>query len=375
MLFSCPSIPPRALYSAARARQRGVALITVLMVFAIASLIAGKVIMSKAVDTQRVTGMVNRTQAYYYALAAESLAMLALRQDDQNDVDDQEMADDLEEMWAGGAIPFEIDSIGSVVVQIIDLNRFYNINNMVQGDGQVNDQELERFRHLLVELQLDPELADNLKDWLDSDDREAGYLSESSAYLEQTPAYRAANRPMLDISELRLVNGFEPEVLQVLLPHITAVATVGVVPLNVNTATDYALTTLQESVVGGQSKGLTISAAQNIISERPYDDDQDFNARSGTRNLLTSTAVNSATGQVGGATGTNQNYSRYTKRLGVTSLYYEINIRANYAGHMAYLTTVVWQEGIGANAKYVVLSRRETDNSARLAQFALDSNQ
>ena len=375
MLFSCPSIPPLALYSAARARQRGVALITVLMVFAIASLIAGKVIMSKAVDTQRVTGMVNRTQAYYYALAAESLAMLALRQDDQNDVDDQEMADDLEEMWASGAIPFEIDSIGSVVVQIIDLNRFYNINNMVQGNGQVNDQELERFRHLLVELQLDPELADNLKDWLDSDDREAGYLSESSAYLEQTPAYRAANSPRLDISELRLVNGFEPEVLQVLLPHITAVATVGVVPLNVNTATDYALTTLQESVVGGQSKGLTISAAQNIISERPYDDDQDFNARSGTRNLLTSTAVNSATGQVGGATGTNQNYSRYTKRLGVTSLYYEINIRANYAGHMAYLTTVVWQEGIGANAKYVVLSRRETDNSARLAQFSLNSNQ
>jgi len=167
-------------------------------------------------------------------------------------------------------------------------------------------------------------LADNLKDWLDADDREAGYFSESSAYLEQTPAYRAANRPMLDISELRLVNGFEPEVLQVLLPHITAVATVGVVPLNVNTATDYALTTLQESVVGGQSKGLTISAAQNIISERPYDDDQDFNARSGTRNLLTSTAVNSATGQVGGASGTNQNYSRYTKRFGVTSLYYEI---------------------------------------------------
>ena len=375
MLFLCRSIPPRPLYSAARARQRGVALITVLMVFAIASLIAGKVIMGKAVDTQRVTGMVNRTQAYYYALAAESLAMLALRQDDQNDVDDQEMADDLEEMWASGAIPFEIDSIGSVVVQIIDLNRFYNINNMVQGDGQVNDQELERFRHLLVELQLDPELADNLKDWLDSDDREAGYLSESSAYLEQTPAYRAANSPMLDISELRLVNGFEPEVLQVLLPHITAVATVGVVPLNVNTATDYALTTLQESVVGGQSKGLTISAAQNIVSERPYDDDQDFNARSGTRNLLTSTAVNSATGQVGGATGTNQNYSRYTKRLGVTSLYYEINIRANYAGHMAYLTTVVWQEGIGANAKYVVLSRRETDNSARLAQFSLNSNQ
>ena len=86
---------------------------------------------------------------------------------------------------------------------------------------------------------------------------------------------------MLDISELRLVNGFEPEVLQVLLPHITAVATVGVVPLNVNTATDFALTTLQEAVVGSQSKGLTISAAQNIVSERPYDDEPDFNTRSG----------------------------------------------------------------------------------------------
>ena len=64
-------------HSPTRGKQAGVALITVLLVFAIATLLASKIIIGKVLDVQRTTGMVNRTQAYYYALAAEDLAILA----------------------------------------------------------------------------------------------------------------------------------------------------------------------------------------------------------------------------------------------------------------------------------------------------------
>ncbi|MGB5324429.1 MAG: type II secretion system minor pseudopilin GspK [Pseudomonadales bacterium] len=345
-------------------RQRGVALITVLMVFAIATLITGKVIVGKSIDVRRVNGMVNRTQVHYYALAAESLAILALREEDQQDVDDKKPADTLEEIWASPNIAFEIDNIGEVSVQIVDLNRFYNLNNLLQEDGLVNQQELERFRNLLVELQLDSELADNLADWLDADDKEQGYLSESDAYANRSPAYRAANQRMTDLSELRLVNGFEPAVLEVLLPHVTVVNTVGVLPINVNTAGLYVLTTLQEQTTDNREQGLSLSAAQNILSEVPYENDEEFNERSGTRNIVTSSKM------TGNDSQGNTRFNSRNRHYGVSSDYFEVNISARYAGYTAYLTTQLYQEGSGNAAKYVVLSRKETDNSWRFAQFS-----
>lgn len=333
----------QSLCMTSRSKQSGVALITVLMVFAIATLIAGKVVVSKMIDTQRIAGMINRTQAYYYALAAEELAILALTADAREDADNNKLADDLEEPWAASAIPFEIDAISNVVVQIVDLNRFYNINNLLQAGGAINANELTRFRNLLVELDLDDELADNMADWLDEDNKEQGYLSESDAYAYMTPSYQAANRRFSDVSELRLVNGFDADVMARLLPHITALNQNNILQLNVNTATDYALSTLWHSPDTGDDTTIGIRRAQDVVSDRPFSDTSDFTTRA---------SVPNPTG-----------YS-------TESTYFEINVRANYAGHIAYLTTVVHQLGSGDNANYIVLSRKETDNSLRFAQFA-----
>jgi len=330
--------------------QHGVALITVLMVFAIASLIAAKVLTQKALDAQRIAGMINRTQAHYYALAAEELAMLALRQDFEEDSKSGKgLVDTLEEPWAGAAIPFEIDNIGNVVIKIVDLNRFYNLNNMLQLDGKVNESELERFRNLLVELNIDSDLADNVRDWLDNDHSTDGYDSESDSYERLEVPYLAANRAFSDVSELRMINGFSPEIVDRLLPHITAVNIGGVLPININTATTYALTTMQRS--GGSNKqGLDFTEAQNIVSARIYENSTDFSQRGGGDTLVLSTTT-----EEGVSMG---------QRTTLTSDYYEVIIRANYAGSIAYLTSTIKQ----SNSNFVVLSRRETDNSARFAQ-------
>ena len=352
-----------------RSKQSGVALITVLLVFAIATLIASKIIIGKVLDVQRTTGMINRTQAHYYALAAEDLAVLVLQENLKQDVSKAPQGDHLDEPWAQGPTPFEIDNIGSVLVSIVDLNRFYNINNLVQYNDKVSLYELERFRGLLEELDLDGSLADNLRDWLDADSREEGYMSDGEAYANQDPGYLVANQRLTDVSELRLINGFDADVMTVLLPHITAVKTHGILPINVNTATIYALGTLQVASGGSQSGGsesLGYSAALDIIAARkdPFDSMADFSSRVSIANLQSFSQFNPDSKNQGSSVSTLlQAYSH-------TSQYFEINIRANYAGSIAYLSTIVRQKGTGELAKFIVLSRRETDNSHRFIEAA-----
>lgn len=355
--------------SSKRNKQRGVALITVLLVFAIATLIASKIIIGKVLDVQRTAGMINRTQAYYYAVAAEELTILALEENASADADpdNSPQGDHLEEFWALGPIPFEIDNIGAVLVQIIDLNRYYNINNLIQSDGKVSLHELNRFKDLLIELNLDESIADNLADWLDSNDSEQGYQSEKDGYLNEEPGYLPANRMLSDVSELRLVRGFTPEVMNLLKGHITVVKTPGVLSINMNTASEYALSTLQVKAGAqnsGSFDGIGISGAQDIIAVRttPFTDLSDVNTRVGISNLQSISVANDGTVN----NGSDDPFITYTW----SSKFFEVHIRASYAGSVAYLSTTILQQGDGSFAKFVVLQRKETDNSAHFINAA-----
>lgn len=336
-------------------RQKGVALITVLMVFAIASIVVTKIVVSKSIDTQRIAGLVDRTQAHYYAAVAEQLAILTLMEDEKGDVDNTNPTDNLAEPWASDFIPYEVDNISNILIKIVDLNRFYNLNNLIQTNGKVNVHQLEMFKQLLVELNLDEGLAENLGDWLDIDHKEVGYLSETESYSERESGYRAGNQLMHDVSELRLVSGFGPDELALLLPHVTAIPVFGVLPLNVNTATEYALSTLPKGTGGG----IGLSAAQNIRDDREFDKANPFASSASSTGILGSVNLNS------GELITDAYPASAIRVYAESSTFYEINIRANYAGYVAYLTTIVKQEGSGDSAKFVVLSRRETDNSQR----------
>lgn len=52
-------------------------------------------------------------------------------------------------------------------------------------------------------------LTDSLLDWMDSDDRARTYGAESETYRQRDPPYDAANRPLRDFQELRLIQGFD----------------------------------------------------------------------------------------------------------------------------------------------------------------------
>jgi hypothetical protein len=52
-------------------------------------------------------------------------------------------------------------------------------------------------------------LTDSLLDWMDADDIERPEGAETRTYSQREPSYRAANRPLRDLEELRLIRGFE----------------------------------------------------------------------------------------------------------------------------------------------------------------------
>ena len=220
--------------------QRGVALITALLVVSLATVAAVAMATRQHVDVRRTANLLHGEQAYAYALAAESWARVIM----DRDAEDSDI-DTLEEDWAFALPPISVEG-GFVDGRISDLQGRFNINNLVGKQGAPSEAEKDYFTRLLVVLGLDPVLTNALLDWIDPDiDARYPDGAEDDTYLLNNPPYRAANRPLSSVSELALVKGFSAEVMAVLQPHVTAlpVAT----DINVNTASAEILRALNEA--------------------------------------------------------------------------------------------------------------------------------
>lgn len=91
----------------------------------------------------------------------------------------------------------------------------------------------------------DPEqLAANLLDWVDEDEVRQDGGPEDEPYQQRQPPYRAANRPLLSLDELRLVEGFDGALVEALRPYVTVYPLAGDGGLNLNTAPSWVLAQL-----------------------------------------------------------------------------------------------------------------------------------
>ncbi len=229
--------------------QRGVALITALIVVALATIVAADLAWDNALDVRRTRMLLYRDQAVQVALGAESWVASILRQD----LEDTE-SDHLGEIWASDLPPLPIDG-GEVFGVIEDLQGRFNLNNLIDGDGKVHEPSLEQFRRLLTALELDPRFAGLAADWLDSDaDAEFPDGAEDSIYTGIVPPYRTANQLLSTASELAALEGMDKITFDTLLPHITALP--GRTDINVNTATPWVLQSLDENLSPGDVEGL-----------------------------------------------------------------------------------------------------------------------
>ncbi len=218
-------------------RQRGVALVTALLVVSLATVAAVAMATRFQIDLRRTGNLLNGEQAYAYALSAESWANVVLREDLR-----ESKHDSLDEGWSTALPPIPVEG-GFVNGRVEDLQGRFNVNNVVKVGGSVNKLQLEYYKRLLDLLGLEPELAPALLDWLDGDiNATFPDGAEDDEYLRADIPYRAGNRPLVDVSELRLVKGYTPEVILALEPHVTVLPVP--TPININTATPIVLQAL-----------------------------------------------------------------------------------------------------------------------------------
>lgn len=236
-----------------QARERGVALITAMLITAMATMIAANLAWDNALDVRRTMVLLARDQAIQVALGAESWIINILHQDLQDNDTDH-----LGEIWATELPGLPIEG-GEVFGAVQDLQGRFNINNLIDHDGAVDEESLEQFRRLLLALGLDQRFAGIAADWLDRDIEPAfPDGAEDSIYTGMIPPYRAANQTLSSISELAALDGMDRQTFRILEPHIAALP--GRTQINVNTATGAVLLSLDEN--------LTLADVESLIAER-----------------------------------------------------------------------------------------------------------
>lgn len=219
----------------ARSRQRGIALITAVVLVALATVLATAIAFNTAMGARRAAGAIAVEQGFQIALGAEGLAAYALREDaNGRAVPGQattpgtpppaQATDDPRDKWAERYGPVEVAPGVSLEAQLADENGKFNLNTLVDYNGNRDPQSATAFSALLRLLQIDPKFAELMVDWIDrdTDPSPAGSGAEDNVYTAQTPGYRAANRFVTSVSELMQLPGMTRADYLKLLPHVSA---------------------------------------------------------------------------------------------------------------------------------------------------------
>ena len=239
--------------------QKGVALITALLIVALATVISVNIATHLQLDVRRTSNMLASEQAMQYVLAAENLLGIALYEDRKdNDIDyygDPDEHSD-KESWADTyEFPFGNALIKS---QASDLQACFNLNSLVVN-GTINTVAQDRFKRLMVnvsstaKLNLNGDLSQAIIDWIDDDNGQPQTTipdgAEDGYYMNLENPYRTANTPLQSVSELRLIKGFENnETYEAITPLVCAFGFPA--SININTAPEEVLNSLAENVDG-----------------------------------------------------------------------------------------------------------------------------
>lgn len=230
-------------------RSRGVALLTALIMVAIATAIAAAIFFDTGLVLRRAEGGSAQERAQLVAGGAEALAARILSED----LDTGNAPIHGAQRWANRLGPLEVEDAGSVSGQIVDLQGRFNLNSLIDKDGKVDPVALEVFERLLRVLELEPVWAAKFADWIDADDQPLSGGGEDDLYTALSPGYRPPNRPVTSTSELLLLPGFDPARYAVLAPHVAALPRDAVI--NLCTATPALLDALanERQWIGAES--------------------------------------------------------------------------------------------------------------------------
>ena len=244
-------------------RQRGVALITILLIVALLTAIVSRIGLSSQIWVRQVENGSALAQADQASRAAQIWVAKILEQDDNN-------IDAATDLWARPLPPIPAGH-GVLFGWVEDMQSRFNLNNLVDTEGKLDGLAMQRFERLLQILELNPGIAQAVADWIDADGSPAGpWGAEDVYYISLETPYFAANRRFDDASELRLVRGVDLKAWQKLELYVSALPEA--TPINMNTvSTEVLAAVITEWELSGQAMDLA-EKWTTAIAQQPEQD-------------------------------------------------------------------------------------------------------
>jgi len=280
-----------------------VALVTVLLVVAVATALAYAMVDRQGFTIAHSQQTLAGSQARQFALGGEQYARQILYADWEEE--ETRAIDTLLEEWSAPEEAFEVRG-GAVEIRIQDLERRFNLN-AVSGD-RAGAQNAARLKRLLAGLEIDANLADRWVDWVDADQDVTALGSEDASHLMGDPPRRAANQRAAHVSEFVVATGLDAAAFERLRPHVT-VLPIDDLHVNVNTANEIVLGTLAPNFTA-------LSALRLVEQEREIARVEDI-------------------------TGTHPELGEAVAVLSVRSAFFRVQVRAEVDGARSDLTSLL----------------------------------
>lgn len=254
----------------ANPNERGAALLTVLLLVAVMAVVAATALERLALATRMTGNGGAMDQARAYADAATDMARLR--------IGDLVASNPAKMTLAGGWLgtPQSLPVPGGVATaRVTDGGNCFNLNSVVSGTSeaalQVRPTGVAQFQALLQALGVDARQAQtaaaSLADWVDSDSAPQPGGAEDDVYARAQRPYRAANRMMVDPSELRAVAGISPAIYDLVRPWVCALPVTDLSPINVNTLLPDQAPLFAMLMPGA----LSVGQARQYLAQRPQD--------------------------------------------------------------------------------------------------------
>lgn len=251
----------------APAAQRGVALLTVLLLVAVMTVLVMGMLDDIRFGVRRAGNAQAMAQAQRYAQGIEEVAKAQIRRLDRLGNGRTTLAGD----WNGKPMAFPIEH-GAIQARLSDAGNCFNLNSVVEGAPELWQrrelgvgQYLALLDALGIEGRRAQALADALVDWIDSDQARSPLGAEDAAYAVRRPAYRTGGALLAEVSELRAIDGYDAATYARVRPYLCALPEDALSPVNPNTLDEDDAPLLAMLTLGA----VDAAAARRLIAARP----------------------------------------------------------------------------------------------------------
>ena len=218
--------------------ERGAALLTVLLLVSVIAVIAATSLDRLKLATRLTGNVAAIEQARAFLLSAEDVALAQIAALTTRNP----AALTLEGDWQGQARRIPLDG-GALTVTLNDGGNCFNVNGVAQENAPgvltIRKEGHAAFLNLLglsgIGARQAETIAAGVVDWVDSDSAPMPNGAEDNIYRGKSPAIQPPNTLMVDVAELRGVNGMDAAAWTKIRPWVCALPVAAPVPVNINT--------------------------------------------------------------------------------------------------------------------------------------------